>query len=260
MLQQIIDWIPAAIIAIIVAFIVILIWRKLHDNEGLKYEFVTIITHKFRTPLTHIKWILDDLIRSEPDAYRRENLTQIQKANEDLVKLIAALIELMDGPNSKESSYKFERIDLVAMIKENYAATERFFKEKNISVSFYFSAPEIFIKADHSRVEFILLTILENAYMYSFSGSIVSIAATIKRKNVIFSVTDNGIGIDSWDMSHVATKFFRSKQARAMDTEGFGVNLYLARSIIERHHGKLIIYSDGLKKGSTFSVILPMAK
>ena len=256
----IITLIPVAIIAIIVFLIGSLIWQKLHENENLKYEFITIITHKFRTPLTLIKWTLEDLVKNEPDSFRRQSLLQVQRSNEDLVKMIAALIESIEGQNSKKASYKFEKVDLIAMVRESFSLTERSFKEKNISVSFNFASREIFIKADQSRIEFVLSTILENAYTYTPTGRIVSVAVGTKRNNAIISVTDDGIGIDKWEMPHISTKFFRSKEAKAMDTDGFGVNLYLSRAIINRHHGKLDIYSAGLKKGSTFSVILPLAR
>src|ERR1035437_9592467 len=88
--------IQAFLISLLVLLVVFYLWRKLRENEALKYEFITIITHKFRAPLTHTKWILDDMIKSESDSYRRENLVELQKSNEDLVKLVDALIELTD--------------------------------------------------------------------------------------------------------------------------------------------------------------------
>jgi two-component system OmpR family sensor kinase len=82
---------------------------------------------------------------------------------------------------------------------------------------------------------------------------------TEKRKAIV-TVADNGIGIAPRDIPHMFTKFFRTKEAQAMDTEGLGVGLYLAKSIVKRFGGSLAVQSEGLDRGATFSLILPLAK
>ncbi len=246
----------AFLIALLILLIGFSLWRKLHENESLKYEFITIITHKFRTPMTHIKWILADLIQSETDPYRKESLTKLERSNDDLVQLVSALIEVTDTPKKGKASYQFERVNLVDLTRGVFNLFDHSFKEKNISITLDFRTADIFVKVDRSRLEFVLSTIIENASMYTSTGQKVLISVGSKWRKAIVTVADEGIGMSSLDMHNVGTKFFRAKTARAMDTSGFGINLYLARSIIRRLHGKLEIYSAGLKTGSTFKVIL----
>jgi len=254
------DIIQTSFVLLLVLLVGYLLWRKLHENEELKYEFLTIITHKFRTPMTRVKWIIADLLQSETDPYRKESLTELERSNEDLVKLVGALIEVTDAPGSARSLYKFERINLVDLVKEVFKLSDRSFKEKNISIELDFPDPDISVKADRPRLEFALSSIIENAYRYTPVGKKVWISVEAKWGKAIVSVSDNGIGISPLDMRNIGTKFFRSKNARTMDTEGFGVNLFLARSIVRRLHGKIDIYSPGLDQGSAFKVILPKAR
>ena len=247
----------AALIAITLALIGFLLWRKLHENESLKYEFISIIAHKFRTPLTRTKWLLDDLVKGEPDPFKKENLASLQRENERLVKLIGTLIELTGAKGTEESLYKFEHADVCSFTREILDSVKQSFKEKNISVSFDCASPKIFAKIDRPRMEFVLSTLFENACIYTPTGRRVSIAVTTKFRKAVISVIDDGIGINPIDMPHIFSKFFRAKNAKTMDTEGLGVGLYLAASIVKRHHGKLNAFSAGLNTGSTFSVILP---
>ena len=254
------DIVIASLVFLFAMIVFFFLWRKLHENEGLKYEFITIITHKFRTPMTRIKWLLADLIPSESDPFRKQSLTELQRSNEDLVKLVSALIEVTDAPGTEKSLYRFERINLVDLVKDTFNLSDRAFKEKNISVELDFPDPAIFVKADRSRLEFVLDSIIENAYMYTPVGKKAWISVESKWGKSIVTVSDNGIGISLFDMRNIGTRFFRAKNARAMDTEGLGVNLYLVRSIVRRLHGKFEIYSPGLDQGSAFKVILKKAR
>src|SRR3989344_7581833 len=88
------------------------LWRKLRENENLKYEFITIIAHKFRTPLTHMKWLSEGLIADELDPRKRENLREMRQANQKLIDLTGTLIELTDSDDDSKSSYVFETVNL----------------------------------------------------------------------------------------------------------------------------------------------------
>ena len=252
--------IGAVLVALVVFLIGFLLWRKLHQNEALKYEFITIIAHKFRTPLSRIKWLLGDLVKSEPDSFKRENLVSLQKENENLVKLIDTLVQLTDAPGTEKLSYKFERIDLCEFVRAVFETANRSFQEKNISVSINCPEQNVFVKVDRSRMEFVITTLLDNACLYTPPGRTAAVTVTAKWRKAAISVMDDGIGISPLDMQRMFTRFFRAKNAQTVDTEGLGVALYLADSIVKRHHGRLNAFSAGTNTGSTFSVILPRVK
>lgn len=249
-------------VSVFIIFILIIhtLLKKLRTGETLKYEFITIIAHKFRTPLTHVKWSTDELVKNEQDAYKKQSLLDIQQSNEKLIKLTGTLIELTETDNAAASSYTFERLSLCSFVRAVGESYKDAFHEKNIFFSVQCPPTDMFVKIDRQRMEFVLQTLLENALTYTSSGKNVDVIVSKVGHKAVISVTDHGIGIDKADVSRIFGKFFRADNARATDTEGFGVGLYLSQAIIRRHKGSISVASDGIGHGATFTVSLKKAK
>jgi signal transduction histidine kinase len=249
-----------AAVLIIVATLFIIIWRKLRENEVMKKEFITIVAHKFRTPLTQMRWLTESLLTDEKDGYKRQNLEEMQKVNKGLIDLTGTLIELTESSRGSKSSYTFERGELSALVRSVGDSLKEAFKEKNLFFGIQCPADQVFVKMDKGRLEFVLQTLLGNALTYTPSGRNVNVTVTHGGGKAVVAVTDQGIGIDKADLPHIFSKFYRTDNAQRTDTEGFGVGLYLSQSIIRRHRGKLEVYSEGLNKGTTFTVTLNEVK
>lgn len=248
-----------AIVAIIYA-ITIKVRQKLREGETLKYEFITIIAHKFRTPLTQVKWSAEDLLQGEKDPYRKQTISEILESNEKLIKLTANLIEMTDSRSASHSAYVFNKINLCDFVKASAENSKKMFGEKNIFFSVKCEDHTIQSNIDQTRLEFVLQTIFENACTYTPVGRTVQVTVKRSNKKAIINVKDDGIGIAPADMSNIFTKFFRAKNAQLVDTEGFGIGLYLSNSVVQHHGGHLNIHSEGVGKGTTLSVVLPIAK
>lgn len=250
----IVFFIIAVGIIILLTYIISRIYR---NNESMKNEFITIIAHKYNTPLTKIKWLLETLISDEQDSYKKENLGEIHKANEQLVKLTGTLIELTDTDRLSKTTYSFEKINICDLVKEVADEQKNSFHEKNVFFSTNCSRDDIFAKIDKTRMEFAIQVLMQNARIYTPPGKNVDVTISKIGSRVYVSITDTGIGIDRLDLSRIFTKFYRTKNAQMTDTEGFGVGLYLARSIVRKHKGKIEVFSEGSNHGSTFTIILP---
>lgn len=246
-------------IIILSLYIIKIIWDKLHSGESLKYEFITIIAHKFRTPLSQIKWLTESILEKEQDSYTKESLNNLEASNKHLINLTNTLIELTDSKNRQHGSYAFEIMNICDMTGKVTDGLKSDFHEKNIFLSVQCSQPEISVKVDRPRMEFVIQTLLENAIHYSPPGRNVEIQVSREGRKAKIYIVDHGIGIDPANMNRLFSKFFRAKNAQSMDTEGFGVGLFLAQSIVQRHHGKIEVFSEGLDKGTTFVVTLPIA-
>ena len=240
--------------------IVVFIWKRLNENNRMKYEFVTIIAHKFRTPLTYVKWVCDDMTKEETDSFKKQNLENIKKSNQNLIDLTGTLIEIADSESSGASTYVYKKIVLCDIVKNVFNNLRDSFHEKNIFFEFECIDDKIMVKADQARLEFVLNTLLENACNYTPTGKNVKVTVTGKLFDAAISVEDTGIGISKQDLPHVFSKFFRGKNARINDTEGFGVGLYLASSIIKHLHGKIRAESAGENLGSKFTMTLPRVR
>ena len=226
-------WIVAPLLALIlIAFVIRILWRTLRENEKLKYEFITIIAHKFRTPLTHIKWISEELAQTTTDPPTKDGLEEIRKADQSLIGLTTTLIELTDADN-KQGLYTYEKTDLCAFVKTIGEAAKRTFQEKNVFFSVVCDGGPVSAKIDKPRMEFVVQTLMDNALTYTPAGKTVQVGVSLESKGrkAIITVADNGIGIRPSDMKRIFHKFFRAGNAKSMDTEGFGVGLYLAQSV-----------------------------
>jgi two-component system sensor histidine kinase ResE len=263
------DYIAANITATIAFFIIVVgiilllahIILRMHKNgESMKNEFITIIAHKYHTPLTHIKWLSENLIASEKDPYRLGNLNDLHKANEHLIGLTSTLIELTDSDNKTRAAYSFERINICDLVKSVASEFKDLFHEKNIFFSARCPESGIFVKVDKARMEFAFQVFMNNACIYTPPGKNVDVIVSGARRKAVISVTDKGIGIEHSDFSRIFTKFYRAPNAKMTDTEGFGVGLFLAQSIVKRHRGRIEVFSKGPNEGSTFKIILPTVR
>jgi signal transduction histidine kinase len=251
-------WLMPIVLAFIAVALGVLVWGKLRDNDILKYEFITIIAHKFRTPLTESKWATEELLHEEQDPQKRNNLKHIQQSNEKLVNLTGMLVDLANTNKNTDSLYRLEKISLGDLVRSAVAGFDVRFKEKGILFSALYPASDIITLVDKERIMFAVQTLLENSRNYTPSGGKVTVALTQSGRKAMIRVTDTGIGIEKEELPRIFSSFYRTKKAQAADTEGFGIGLSLARSIINRYGGKIEVSSEGEGKGSTFTIVLPI--
>lgn len=191
---------------------------------------------------------------------QKEKFRRYKKSNQKIIDLTTTLIEIADSDSSSSATYNIEKIliyDFVKNVSDRFSDT---LHEKNLFFSLNCEDHTLKIKADASRLEFVIYTLLENACNYSPPGKDVSISITSNLFQVKISVEDNGIGISKQDLPHVFSKFYRGKNARITDTEGLGVGLYLASSIIKRLKGKISVESPGENMGTRFTIIIPKSR
>lgn len=248
------------VILLIIIFALIYLWHHLKENARLKYEFITIVAHKFRTPLTYVKWITDAWGSEEADPFKKKSLEDIKTSNQKLIDLTGTLIELADSDSSKSATYAIERISLCELVQNISTTLKDSYHEKNIFFSVKCPEENVMVKVDRSSLEFALSTIMENARNYTSPGKNVQVSVIRKFRKAIVTVEDDGIGISKNDLPHIFSKFFRGDNARKNDSDGFGVGLYLANSIVTRLHGKIEAYSPGEGQGSRFTVTLPRVR
>lgn len=235
------------------------VWIQLRESDRLKYEFLTVATHKLRTPLTRIRWataaLTDD--KSLPET-AKENIDYIDSANQHLIELTDILINAANTENDAYA-YRHEEVDLVELGKR---AVERFSdvaKSKKVSVSLSFELDTLLVIGDKERLNSVVEVFIENAIMYTPKDGSVLISIKEKGGRGVFSVTDSGIGVSKEEQARIFSRFYRTDEAKKMDTEGVGLGLSVSKEILEKHHGKIGVTSEGEGKGSTFWFSVPTA-
>ncbi|MGM0482510.1 MAG: ATP-binding protein [Patescibacteria group bacterium] len=232
----------------------IYIWKVLSESEAIKYEFITTVTHKFRTPLSRIIWALEG-IKEEGGLtdFQQSGLRSIDYSTRSILKMVDLMTHLSD---ERTSSTKKE-LNLSETLKATLNDTEAEFTRKNISLERDIEE-NITVFAEKSGLRFVVNALLENALTYTPSGGVVNVDLYIEDGKAVIRVKDTGIGMSKSTQESVSKSFFRGKEARTKDTEGMGVGLYVSRSIVDEIDGEIDFHSDGIGEGSTFFVRLPV--
>lgn len=232
-------------------------WKKYRETEVLKYEFINVVTHKFRTPLTYVNWSLDEIEKNPPEELKTKSLSTIREASRRLTELTNMLVGTLETDKG-QYTYKFETKDIVQALNEIITSAREVSSKKSINLTVSLPQAPRLIEMDVNRIKFVFQMIVENALIYTPAGKAVFVDFVDDRKSITFLVRDMGIGIKKEDLSLIFSEFYRTKEATSRDTEGMGLGLYISKDIVRRHNGKIWVESEGEGKGSTFYVKLPL--
>lgn len=250
-------WILPLVSGITVMLVSLIVWKQIREADILKYEFINNISHKFRTPLTHIRWLAEDLRAITTEAERGKAVEQIQFASMRLFELTNIVIDASQN-NNDLYLYHFVSVHISDLFKEISDSHNDQINHKLLKVHVDIGPNVPKVRADKTRLQFAFQIMYENALIYTPEGGTIEVKVRQIGGEVIISIKDSGIGIDEEDLPHVFSKFYRSQNARHADTEGMGIGLFMAKNIIEKHNGRIWVESYGQNKGSTFSVALPI--
>ncbi len=250
-------WVLPGFSGVLIVIAGFILSRKIREADYLKYEFINNISHKFRTPLTHIRWLAEDLRDAGTQEERDKAVEQIQFASMRLFELTNVVMDAAQTTNQLYL-YHFTSVDLQQIIADIDKAHKDQIEQKQLKVHIDLGAGVLHVKADKARLQFALQILFENSLIYTPVGGELEIKVRQIGSEAIVSFIDNGIGISPEDLPHVFSKFYRSQEARHTDTEGMGIGLFMAKTIIENHSGRIWAESEGENKGSKFNVTLPI--
>lgn len=252
------NWLIPLVSSLVVVAIGLLVMRRLREADFLKYEFINNISHKFRTPLTHIRWLAEELRRTSDQKERDTQVQQIQYAAMRLFELTNLVIDVARDQDV-ETVYSFSTFDVKELINDMIEAHDDQIKNKHLNVKIEYEDNLPNISADKVRLIFAIQILFENSIIYTPEGGHIRLNVVFDNvsKSFIFRIKDNGIGINPADFPNLFKKFFRAATARLADTEGMGIGLFMAKKIIERHNGQIHAYSEGENMGTTFSFTIP---
>ncbi|MFY9457809.1 MAG: PAS domain-containing sensor histidine kinase, partial [Candidatus Spechtbacterales bacterium] len=223
-------------------------------RERFREEFLSIIGHQLRNPLTAINWTLDWLFkRGELTQAQQKTLGDVYKHNKDLSNLIDDLLVLSrverDGTQIKVVNLDSEIESIIATTKKRFPA---------LFLSFEKEGDRFPIHANKSLAYQIFSNIIINAAEYSYKkAGRVTIALNKNPGEYIFSCADNGIGIPKEDQPKVFSRFFRASNANDAKEQGTGLGLFIVKMIADSLGWKVSFESE-VGKGTTFFVKIPV--
>lgn len=228
--------------------------------DDLKRDFVSLVTHQIRTPLTAIKWFTQILYSGSPGKLSRPQKKLLQDTSESvtrmtgLVSILLTIAKLESGKiplNPQPASLK-------KMIEDVHGQIQQVYRNKKVKFIFTIGTnvpPSISL--DTQLILQVLTNLLSNAYKYSYPGEQVKVSLTKSQNEIKVEVHNRGIGIKKEDYDKLWSKFARGSNAHLKDTEGAGLGLYLCKLIIGAHNGK-IWFTDSPKKGTSFLFTIPI--
>src|SRR6266487_1476917 len=244
--------------------------------EKLKDEFVSVVSHELRSPLTAIKGYTQHLMRridrrlrktqqeqqssaisgvDLPENYDLRSLSIIQGQADHLERLVNDLLDLSQVQWGKlhlqYSSFYLADV-LVESVRSVQASTEQHTIYLDIAVQ------DTKIVADKMRMSQVIGNILDNAIKYSPQGGQVTVKLEEREGDYFVSITDQGIGISQEYLDHIFERFYRVRNTASRQYSGIGLGLYVTRAIVEEHGGHIWVTNNkGL--GCTFSFTVPAA-
>ncbi len=222
----------------------------------LDYEFTSIVNHVFRTPLTSIMWSTEEL---KKELTLNDKLLYLQKIRNSTNKIINVVDIVVGIKNiNNRSGYVFKATSIRDIIEKSIKKCREEIIKKNIKfqVSSFKNIP--LLTVDLNKITFVVDTLVENAIFYTPRDGKILIDSIWNKDGIIFYIADTGIGLTFIEKMRIFSKFYRSYDAKLMNTDGLGLRLYLSKQIVKRHNGSIYAKSNGRNKGSTFFVELPM--
>jgi signal transduction histidine kinase len=232
------------------------LYQKLKESEEVKDDFLHIAAHELRTPIQPILGLTQILRSKIKDSQQQQLLDTILRNAKRLQRLTEDILDI-SKIESKSLDLKKELFNLNEMILNAIAdSNNQVAKEckDNLKLEFIDPKEGIFIEADKGRINQVISNLLSNAIRFTNEGSISITPARVPNNNeVVVSISDTGPGIDSEILPILFTKF------ATKSTAGTGLGLFISKSIIEAHGGKIWgenNYPEG--KGATFGFSLPL--
>jgi signal transduction histidine kinase len=220
-----------------------------------KDQFLATLSHELRTPLNAIVGWLSMLRRPEvmTPAGTPKAWAAIDRNTKGLAELIEDLLDVSRIATGKIRLVETE-VDLNEVARDSVRAIEPQFVEKDVSLSLTVYPHPCIVRGDVGRLRQVAGNLLSNAVKFTSKGGQVGITVTCDDIVATMAVSDSGIGIHPDFLPHV---FERFRQGNAESSTGLGLGLAIVRSLVELHGGTVLAASDGIGRGSRFTVTLP---
>jgi len=234
--------------------------EKLNDLDQAKSNFISVVAHQLRTPLSGIKWTLNMILNGDMGEMNNDQKTFLMKAYESNNRMITLVNDMLDTDRiqSGKMHYNFRYINPVHLLDNVLFELGPQASKKNIYIGFenkLENIPQVFI--DPETIRAVFQNLLENSIKYTMENGKIVLDVKIDGDMLEVLVKDNGIGIPEDQQKNIFNKFFRARNALKVETDGSGLGLNIAKTIVEKNGGK--IWFESLEgRGSTFHFTLPI--
>lgn len=230
--------------------------RRLKELDDFKSRFFTNITHEFRTPLTVMLGMSDQLVREEKDEPKSHKIGLIKRSAENLLRLVNQILDLAKL-ESNALKINYIQGDALAFIRYIAESLHSLANAQNLILRVESEQAKIVMDYDPERLLQIIHNLLSNAVKFTPSGGKVTLRANREGQWLLLTVTDTGAGIPPEELPHLFELFFQAKNQEHAKAGGTGIGLSLTRELVRAMGGEITVEST-VGVGSTFLVKLPV--
>ncbi len=220
------------------------------QEEIRKNDFIAIVSHELKTPLTSIKAYLQLIQKHASKTTDLFASNTSLRAGVQVNKMTAMIQDFLSLARLEEGKLQLnkERFDLCVLIQE--IASEATFLSAGQSITVTHQPP-LFVQADKEKIGQVLVNLLSNAIKYSPSDTEIHVNTMVEGKKIKVSVIDQGVGISQQDQKKLFARFSRIQNDKMKNVSGFGIGLYVVSEILRYHQSKIEVLSEE-DKGSVF--------
>jgi signal transduction histidine kinase len=261
-IRRVLFWVAFVLTCIFgaaVLFVILLIKKMLIQVDVAKTEFVSLASHQLKTPLTTIGWYAEMLAAGRGGELTSKARAYVEKIFHNNQRMVALVNSLLNVSRIEMGTLIIfpEPISIVKIadnvLEELFLAIE--IKALKINKLYDKNTPLIF--ADPQLVRIVLQNLLSNAVKYTQKNGKIFVVIKKQAENIHITISDTGCGIPAYQQQQIFTKLFRADNAKAIETNGSGLGLYIVKAIIDQTGGK-IWFESAENKGTNFNITLPI--
>ena len=226
----------------------------------LQSDFVSAVSHEFRTPLTSLCQLSELLMRNRvaDESDRRQYYELLHNESHRLRRMVEALLNF-GRLEANRMQFRFEDVDAATLVRQAAEEFEQVQQSRGCHIEVRTRVERPLVHADRETLRCVFWNLFENAVKYSPECDTVWVDLAKNGSQVEIAVRDSGIGIPPAEQRRIFEKFVRGSAAREHGIRGTGIGLAMARQIVRAHGGDITLESEPAK-GSTFRVVLPVTE
>jgi len=237
--------------------------EELERLDKAKNQFLLLIQHHLRTPLTSIMGYSDLLLRGTYGKQSKKTIEVIKRfevLTQGLIKMVNEFLDVTQFQLGKSVVFLKPGMEVVPILEKIVNELKFETEKKGVYLKLEKTKNIPAISADPVKLKAALFNIIDNAVKYTTKGG-VSIKVLAKdNSKILIQIKDTGIGISKENLKTMFNRVFeRGEEAKKTFVTGRGIGLYLANQIVKYHNGAIVVDSEGEGKGSTFNIELPIS-
>ncbi len=229
---------------------------RIKELDAVKTRLYTNITHEFRTPLTVILGMAQQVLEN-PKEHLKEGLAMVIRNGQNLLSLINQILDLSKLESGKLNLI-YQQVDSIAYLKYIAESFHSMAEIKGVQIHFLSGPESLLMDIDEVRLQQIVSNLLSNAIKFTQKGGHIYLSTRTGNGVLIITIKDTGIGISEADIPHIFDRFYQADGSHTRRDEGTGIGLALTRELIRLMKGSITVKS-AKGKGSEFEITLPIS-